>query len=371
MSTIKIGDSGLVYANRKPHLYSRHAYFPSICSPQPDLLVSAMDIGTAFEAVDVRSFSCRSTDGGRTWSAPVEILPDSVTSKRISTTCRITSLPNGKLVGVASLMDRSRPDEGLANPATDGFVQTDFALVYSSDAGQSWSAPRPLNPPIDWHGFEACSPIVAMPSGRWILPTSIWPDWNGRNPHGCKAIAFVSDDAGASWRMTDVMDEWSNRIAHYEQKQALLSDGRLLAVCWTVNHASRSNLPNRYTFSSDGGDSYGRPLESPLHGETCTPLALDDNHILAIYRRTDRPGLWAHLAVIEGQRWKSLAEAPLWGSDVKAKDTSGSSLIGQMSTLRFGYPAAVRLPSGDVFVVFWGYEDAKSVIRWFKVRPEF
>ena len=371
MSVIKIGDSGLVYANRKPHLYSRHAYFPSIASPYPNVLVAAMDIGTAFEAVDVRSFSSRSTDGGCTWSRPVEILSDSVASMKLSTTCRIASLPNGKLVGIASLMDRCRSDEGLANPATDGFVQTEFTLVYSSDSGLSWSAPQPLNPPLDWHGFEACSHIITLPSGRWILPTSIWPDWNGRNPYGSKAIAFISDDEGINWKMTDVMDEWSKKIGHYEQKQVLLSDGRLLAVCWTLNHASRSNLPNRYTFSSDGGDSYGQLLESPLLGETCTPLALGDNHILCIYRRTDRPGLWAHLAVIEGQSWKSLAEAPLWGTDVIARETTGASLLRQMSTLRFGYPAAVRLSSGEVFIVFWGYEDAKSVIRWFRVRPEF
>jgi hypothetical protein len=60
MPAIKICGSGLVYANRKSCLQSRRAHFPSIASPNPAILVAALDIGTSFDAVDIRLFACAS-----------------------------------------------------------------------------------------------------------------------------------------------------------------------------------------------------------------------------------------------------------------------------------------------------------------------
>jgi sialidase-1 len=369
MATIELVETGVVYRNSKPHLRSRHAYFPSVARPGGsggDDLVVTMDIGSAFEAVDMRSYACRSIDGGRTWSEPALMFDP---PPGYSTTCRVSSVGEGNLAGLASLMDRSRPEEGLGNPLTDGFVRTEWALVRSRDGGRTWSPPQAFAAPIDWNGFEACSAIVALPSGRWLAPTATWPDWEGRSPFGCKALVMISDDRGATWtKATNVMDQWSDRVAHYEQKQVLLSDGRLLAVCWVVDHKTKQNLPNGYAFSRDDGDSYTAPRPTPLLGETCTPVALAGNRVLCVYRRTDRKGLWAHLALIEGEDWRPLADAPLWGTNVAAHSTAEASLLAQMSTLRFGYPSVVKLVNDEVFAVFWCVEDCVSNIRWLRLR---
>jgi len=347
MPAIEMLDTGVVYRNPKPHLRSRHGYFPSIVRLPDGDLVCGMDIGSAFEAVDMRSYVCRSRDGGKTWSDPALMFDPSPAT---STTCRIALAQNGELVGLASMMERSRADEGLANPATDGFVRTQWALVRSSDGGKSWKVPREFAAPLNWHEFETCSPVIALPSGRWLAPTAIWPDWDGRNPLGSKAIVMISDDSGRNWsKAVDVMNEWSRRIGHYEQKQVKLSDGRLLAVCWVIDHNTKQNLPNRYTFSTDDGDTYAPPRSSPLLGETCTPIALPHNRVLCVYRRMDQRGLWAHLAQIDGEAWKPLADAPLWGANVAAHDTTQQSILAQMSTLRFGCPSIAGLDGDDVF----------------------
>src|SRR5262249_25863132 len=121
MSSVALLDTGIVYRNPRPHLLSRHAYFPSLArmgdgSGWGDELIVGMDIGSAFEAVDVRSYACRSNDGGKTWTTPQLIFsPDPSVFGPVSTTTRIGAGGDGKIVGVISLFDRSRPDDGLAN----------------------------------------------------------------------------------------------------------------------------------------------------------------------------------------------------------------------------------------------------------------
>jgi len=120
--------------------------------------------------------------------------------------------------------------------------------------------------------------------------------------------------------------------------------------------------------SQDGGRSFENQRLTPLQGETCRPLGLEDNRLLAVYRRTDKCGLWAHLAKIEGNDWKPIDEKLLWGGNVISSRTDLDSKFAQMSTLRFGCPAVLRLEDGEVFLVFWGVEACCSVIRWFRLR---
>ena len=149
MASVQVVGTGIVCRNPLPHLMSRHAYFPSIVELEPNVLFAAMDIGSAFEAVDVRSYGARSTDGGQTWTRPRLLFEPDESRHPVSTTCRVSRAPDGRLIGAVSLMDRRRRDFGLANPKTDGFVRTELALIESKDDGRTWSAPRVIDPPID------------------------------------------------------------------------------------------------------------------------------------------------------------------------------------------------------------------------------
>ncbi len=370
MSFVEVLDTGLVYRNPMPHLRSRHAYFPSLVALPGGELLCALDIGSAFEAVDVRSFVCRSSDGGASWSDPQLIFKPDESAHRVSTTCRISRMPDGDLAGLACLFDRSRENEGLANPQTEGFVDTTLALVRSTDGGRTWSAPRPIPIPDGWAHFETCSPMLAPSASRRLVPTSYWNDWQGRCPHGSnRAIALLSDDGGSTWsRIIHVLGGPEAGFSGWEQKQVVLSDGRLMALCWCYSSAQGRNTNNHFAFSSDQGSSFGPALASPLLGETCTPVALPENHILCVYRCADVRGLWAHLARIEGDAWKPLADAPLWGTNVESHESADKGMLAAMATLRFGCPSVLRLESGEVLAAFWCVEDCVSNIRWFRLK---
>jgi hypothetical protein len=366
---ISVRDTGLVYRNPTPNIWSRHAYFPSVMATGDEGLIVTFDRGSALEGFDVRPYITRSADGGRSWTDPKSVpVPE---DELASYTCRTTRLANGNLIALVTRFDRHRRDHGLANPETDGFVETEFSWMRSADDGRTWSEQTPIAPAMDWHRFESCSPIVELGEGHWLVPTSLWRDWEGGCPSGLRAVALRSDDGGETWpQVVEVMDGVAEQRAYWEQKISVLTDGRVLAQCWTFDLEAGASLKNRYALSEDGGVTFTAPMETPLNGETCTTLALAENHLLCVYRRTDQKGLWAHVARIEGDAWMPLADAPLWGAERASYTEQSDGVFDQLSTLQFGYPQVVNLHDGDCFTVFWCVEDGVSNIRWVRFAVE-
>ncbi len=369
--SIRVLGTGLVYRNPHPNIRSLHAFFPSVVELQPGELVVTFDRGSAMENNDVRSYLSRSTDGGETWSEPNLVFEPNDTDGKVSTSCRTSRTDEGTLLGLLTLFHRNDPDDGLANLETDGFVRTEFAIVRSQDGGKTWSKPHTLKPPMDWSAFETCSPIVPLDSQRFILPTATWKKWDGDSTPGMKAIHFLSEDAGRTWtRAVTVMDDWKQGIVHWEQKQILLPDGRILALCWAYDFKNKRSLNNRHAFSIDRGESFEPFHESPLLGETSTPIPLEDGRVVVVYRRTDEQGLWAHLCRLEGENWIPLEDVPLWGTEKAAYTSDSKNTFEHLAALKFGYPQVTQLSDGNLFIVFWCVEDCVTNIRWFRLAVE-
>jgi sialidase-1 len=363
---IAIDATSLIYRNPKPHLFSRHAYFPSLTALPNGNIFAAFDLGSAFEAADVRTHYSISRDGGETWSSPVP-LPEF--SDPFSCTCRFRCLSNGQLIGIGALWNRTRTEEGLANPETGGFVETFPFLIRGDGATLKWCPPEGMETPLKGP-FEICSPVFVSPTGEWLWPASTWKSWDGSAGHGMQAIVMHSPDEGKTWPTWNaVMDGRCDGIVHWELKLASLPEGRLLAVSWTHDGKAGVDLPIHYALSDDGGRTFSVPASTGLNGQTCTPLVLDDGRIFSVYRRTDHPGLWAQISTVEGDSWVNHDEKLLWGGAVHASGAGGENLaMTSMSGLRFGLPVSLQRPDGTVLVAFWCMEDAISVIRWFKLR---
>ena len=369
MSSIEVLDTGLIYRNPKPALRSRHAFFPSLIAMPDGELVATMDIGSAFEAVDVRSYVCRSKDGGKTWSEPEKIFEPDESRHKVSTTCRVGLMPDGTLMGWACLFDRSNTEIGLVHPETDGFVDKQFVVVRSTDAGCTWSKPEPVDLPYDWGYFETCSPPIPVGS-RLLVPTSPMRGLDGSLSDIEQGVAFVSDDGGRTWPKSSVIfADKQGEPSAWELKMTSLSDGRLLAVCWSYDPATRSAMPNRWTASSDDGLSFGPALTTGIKGETCTPIGLEDNRVLCVYRGYEKLGLRAHLAKVQGDTWQPLEDISVWGGPSYGEEQKESKWA-QMSSLQLGLPTLVRLPDGDILAAFWCTENNVINIRWYRIRVQ-
>ncbi len=359
-------NTGLIYRNPKPHLRAIHAWHPTVVALGELELLCTFDLGEAVESLDYRTYISHSTDGGSSWSAPRPLVNDP-TERPNTHSFRITQLRDQTFVGFGGRFYRDDPEEGLTNRDNLGFVPMDLITTTSVDGGLTWSAPITITPPLVGPAFEICHAIIELQDGRWLAPTQTWRGWHGDAPNGMKAIALVSRDRGATWsQYIDILDGTDAGIIYFEQSVTQLADLRLLAVAWAYEEQTGQSRPNAYVISVDGEAAFSAPQSTDLQGETAKVLSLPDGRILSLYRRRDRPGLWANLSHLDGDTWVNLGEAPIWQGAV-------TGMLGQANTsdelgnLKLGYPSLVNLPGGDVFAAFWCCEDGLYNIRWVRI----
>ncbi len=364
----RIIKTGIIYQNPTPHVKSIQAYFPSVIVADNGDMLATVVLGEAFEAVNMHTYIFRSTDLGETWENE-GLLYSSASDRLLSDYSRLTKLPNGNLIVLMLRADRTdHSDEGLTNSKTLGFVPSEFVTFHSSDHGHSWSPHRLIDSALGDTLFELCSPITPINDGRCFLPTSTWPHWNGSISTGYKMVALVSHDKGKNWpEYIDVMIDPKQEIYFWESKIIEIKENRLLSVAWAYNRISNKDLPNQFALSGDGGKSWSTPKSTGLLGQTLTPFLLDDGRILSIYRRIDKPGLWANISRIEDEQWINESSEPLWGHNIDGLTGDGSNMSHSFNVLKFGAPCITRLPDGTIFIAFWGVENCISVIRWYKI----
>jgi hypothetical protein len=363
---LELVDSGLVYRNPKPHLRSIHAWHPSLAQRDDGVILAAFDLGEAVESLDYGTWLARSHDGGKTWEPPRPLFRDNV-SYPSTHAVRVSRMRDGTLVAFGARFHRDNPEEGLTNRANLGYVPVDLILLKSRDGGESWEGPVTIKTPLVGPSFEICHRVIELADGRWLAPTATWKGWNGAAPNGMKAIALVSRDKGQTWpEWITIADQYERGIVSWEQGLTQLADGRLLAVIWCFDEKAGKSLPNGFTLSRDGR-TFSPLRENGLRGETAKVLTLTDGRVLCLYRRLDKPGLWANLVRIDGDDWVNLAELPLWRgplSGMLGERNSGDEL----SALKFGFPSMLQLPDGDVLAMFWCLEECVHCIRWVRLR---
>ena len=360
--------TGIIYRNPSPHLFSKHAYFPSVVLMDNGEMLASFVIGEAFEAVNLNTYISSSKDMGETWSKPEQLITHDP-NHLLSICSRITAFPNGKVTAITVQFHREdHPLEGIANPENIGFAPTELLLIRSADFGHSWKSPETIVPPLTGPCFELCGPIVPLRDGRWLWPTSTLRNWEGYSPSGMKMVAFVSHDQGNTWpEYLDVMDRNEEKVAFLEGKIIELANNVLLAVAWTYSEAQGKDLPNHYTVSRDGGKTWLAPLSTNIQGQTMAITELNDGRLLCVYRRVDKPGLWVTISRLDNDAWINEKEFPLWGSQAEGLTNRTDNVVHDFNELKFGAPSIALLPGNSVYIAFWCYEKMVSNIRWFKL----
>jgi hypothetical protein len=273
----------------------------------------------------------RSSDNGKTWSAPFTIYDSEIDDHDPE----ITALSDGRLAVTICRW----PVKGTHKPF----------IIWSSDDGKTWSDAVEVDQGQPMHATEVPQgPIVEMPSGDLVMPTygTVAADENS------SAVVRVSKDGGKTWRFTDrqvlrspyAQDKQDKNV--YEPCIVRLPDNKLLMV-------ARQKM-FRWE-STDGGATWAKLDDMPFRGDSPMLLLTSKNILLCgiRFRGMEKTGKNRGTCVAYstdlGKTWSEpIVIAPVIGA----------------------YTYMVELPDGRVFVAYYTEGNGFSDIRgaWLSVN---
>lgn len=356
---MKVLDTSVIYDNPLPQLRSRHSFFPNLCRCADGTLAAAVVIGQAFESVDSTSCICFSHDEGKTWSQPRPMFDKSGFDVPITDYCKLTALPDGRLLALGYAFPRPDPEKPLGNPVTGGLLDDFIFYSLSEDNGHSWSAITPVNCAWGLHA-EASAPATVLSNGSWVTPITGFADWEGNLTGAMCGRLLRSDDGGKTWSDNAVCMDFGRPVTCFEQRLCVLEDGTLVCIGWNEDTASGERLPNHYTLSHDGGQTWTVPRSTGIGGQASSLCALGEQRLLAIHavrRDTDKPGIYGCIVDLSEGNWNVVETALLWEPQTPVFRDSHMADI--FAYLKFGQPSALLLDEKTLLMTHWFAENGQ------------
>lgn len=349
--------SHMIYENPLPQLRAVNSAFPYLCELPDGKILASHQMGQAFESVDGTSFLSESTDGGVTWSKPRQMFDKSSETVPLNDNCKISRLPDGRLVALGYQFFREDPELPLSNEL-GGLLDDEIFFSVSCDNGRTWSDRRSVG--CTWgNHVEASAPITVLQDGSWAAPITGFAKWDGTEAgRNCGRLLRTYDE-GKTWNDDVVCTAFpGDTVTCFEQRMCQLEDSTLIVISWNEDLKTGQRYPNHLAFSHNNGKSFSAPVPTGILGQTASVLALDGTRVLtlhAVRRDTDRPGIYACIADVSGDHWKLLEKLCVWEPNVPmVKNTKAAEVF---AFLKFGQPGAIRLSDGDVLMSHWLYED--------------
>jgi Neuraminidase (sialidase) len=304
------------------------AYFPKMAILKNGDILASFKTGAAHVGKTGRAAIARSTDGGRTWSAPVTIfdIPDADDGIDL-----LSQLRDGTVLAAAV----SYTWEGEWIGDKRGF-RADTYVLLSKDNGVTWSRPAKADTrPYDWaYPFGR---IVELPDGTLLMP-----GYGGYFPFGTDAgkppekqgeTSFVvrSRDGGRTWGEPSPIAQRCNELTVIRR-----ASGKLLAAL----RSSEKGAFTAFSTSPDDGRTWSTPAKVLEDREHPTDLlTLKDGRLLATFGVRHKPyGVQAALLRERQGAWVPERRFLL------ASDGDHGDL---------GYPVSVERVDGKIVTVYY------------------
>ncbi|MDQ1257014.1 MAG: hypothetical protein QG656_1615 [Candidatus Hydrogenedentes bacterium] len=299
--------------------------FPDVCRLKDGRLMCVFYAGYGHVAMPNEQLPkggrvsyCLSSDEGRTWT-PAQTVYDGPDDDRDPS---ITQLANGRLI--CSFFTLRKADG--ASPPWTGLGSW---MVYSDDAGQTWSEPRRIA-----ETYYCSSPVRELSDGTLIL--GLYAEENGK---GWGAVT-LSTDHGDTW--SPVIDIDNNGLPLDAETDIVeLKDGSLYA-------AQRGRGETMaWSISKDRGKTWSvsEPYGFPGH---CPYLHRAPGDIILMAHRL--PATSLHY---------SLDECKTWSANVPVDDVGGA------------YPSMVTLRDCSVLIVYYEEGEGSSIrAKRLRATPE-
>ena len=348
------------------------AFMPKITPLADGTFLACQHVGVSIGASDNRIEILRSTDECRTWTNEGVVPGCSAENGWTYRAPSIEEAPDGQLVMSATRFECT-PDSSLFNAETEGLDRPEMILLRSHDKGNSWSEPErvPCDLPTEKYTANCAGGIQLLAPDRWMWPFETWKPHGYEAPPDQKAGAVFSSNQGRTWDdLTIFADDTSGEICWWDQMHTQLPDGRLYAMLWTHLYGTSEDLNNHWILSDDEGRTWSEPRATNLRGQVCSPIALADGRVAAIYNfRHDPHGI--RIAVSEDlSNFDIENEVVVFdaGAEATLGDPESDNFLAEHMLIAFGKPSGQQLPDGDLLTCFWCTTEGITHTRWVRLR---
>jgi sialidase-1 len=358
----------VIYENARPHVHSRHGYFPGLAKlPSGDLLCLFV-LGEAFEAPNNTTVVSRSKDDGRTWQLQGNLHQKSTQICETTDALKPTLLEDGTIVAIGYRFHRHNLEQGIGIEETGGICPGDDIISRSQDEGYSWSCPEIIErtrPEL----LEISGPCIELRESRDLVAVSApfkLPD--GSNPSGQIGVLLRSTDHGVSWNDEKTFFRApSQDVTPLESRVCEMQDGRLVAVVWAYDYSTDRSLPNHVVVSHDAGETWSAPINTGHCGQAANLLWLGGDLLLTIHaHREGERGLYVRLVDFSHDCWRVIDEQVIWACDFTLPGQQ--KMVQTFSSLKFGQPSLLRLSEEEFLATHWIIEDGQGKIHTHRLR---
>ena len=274
-----------------------------------------------------RSMVCRSSDNGKTWSAPATVIdhrlddrPDALFSCRDGTVLCFVNVQ-------ASWYGYPQAPPAFAGDING--LNTQQLVVRSMDHGRTWSEPIWIEPPAAATYERAHGRPIQLDDGRILWATYC------NSLDGLFGAVHQSNDSGRTWKVISEIRREQRRPVD-EPAIAELKDGRLLMVT-RPDGAVLFSQDKGVTWSESAARLVSRPkLKAPQ------VLVLHDGTLVTV-------ATWGNLRV-----WLSRDDGRTWSHDLPLDPSC------------YGYPGVLLLDDESILVSYC--ESGKAPNRVYVIR---
>jgi len=201
----------------------------------------------------------RSTDGGKTWSAPVVVWDDGANT--CGNPCPVVDQTTG-VIWLPLTWNHGLDNESQIKKNT-GRDTRRVLVTHSDDDSRTWAQPREITATVkrpEWRWY-ATGPGVGIQltqgprKGRLLIPCDHSVEPSESDPSGYNSHVFFSDDHGQSWQLGGAVSPAVNECQVVE-----LRDGTLLL---NMRNYDRSKTTRALATSADGGATWSAVRHDP------------------------------------------------------------------------------------------------------------
>jgi hypothetical protein len=354
-------------SQRQPGTPTAVAAGPRCALTRQGELVCSFMVQSQLGINDFQPLMARSADGGNSWSEARPLWPH--LAERYSIFGSVSRSPDGDLYYFGTRYPIDTPGESFWSEATQGLKDNELLWASSTGDGRTWREPQVIPMPIPG-AAEAPGPLTVLRSGRMIC---CYAPYNTFDPQLVvdrnQIVALRSDDRGATWLSNAMLRFPSEHSTGAEAWVIELADGRLLGTAWHLNQADKSDHPNAYAISLDGGETWEPTRSTGIMGQSTSLAALPDGRALFVYnqRRHGEPGVWMAVVRPTGDAFGIESNEIVWRAQTRTQSGSTGEHT-EWTDFSFGEPSATLLPDGTILVVLWCVQPDGQGIRYTRLR---